>query len=301
MSARLALVWAGLLLAVDAPPDDGDGVWLPEQVRGAVTARLAVKVARQPEKPHHAELTLTVEVQGPGGLEVRPPELTDPQSAWEDRRAEPAIAINGHRIWRQVIRLRQTKPGVVPPPALSVRFRAKPDAEWERAEWTNVLRESRHLGAPEEPPAPTTPAGPRWWLWAGLALGGLGLAVGTWGLRRRLTAAPPPLTPDRRALRELTAAEQDLAAGGDAETFATRLAAAVRHYLAERFELPDLQQTTAEFLGSVGQVPQFPAARQELLRDFLERCDLAKFARADTSAEECRQLAEMARTLVGSP
>jgi hypothetical protein len=41
-----------------------------------------------------------------------------------------------------------------------------------------------------------------------------------------------------------------------------------------------------------------PPAQQEQLRDFLQRCDLAKFACADFSPRECKVAADMARDFI---
>jgi hypothetical protein len=44
--------------------------------------------------------------------------------------------------------------------------------------------------------------------------------------------------------------------------------------------------------------PQLTPPQQGLLREFLERCDMAKFARAAPPPDECRAVAAMARSFV---
>src|SRR5262249_40206262 len=144
--------------------------------------------------------------------------------------------------------------------------------------WKDILREPRGLPPPEEPLEKPV----RSWLpWLLLGLGALAVAVAYWGLRRRLDSPSRPLPPDQWALQELARIETTaLAVDGDAERYHVLLSNVVRRYLAERFQLRAPQQTTAEFLASVRQAPELSADQQTLLRDFLERCDLAKFARA---------------------
>jgi DnaJ-domain-containing protein 1 len=85
---------------------------------------------------------------------------------------------------------------------------------------------------------------------------------------------------------------------GEVERYHTLTSDVVRAYLERRFSLPASHQTTAEFLDTMRRSPQLKPAQQRLLREFLERCDMAKFARAAPPPEECRQVAEMARCIV---
>jgi hypothetical protein len=94
-------------------------------------------------------------------------------------------------------------------------------------------------------------------------------------------------------LRELDRIERT---AGEPDVFHTQASNVIRRYLQERFGLRAPQQTTAEFLAHSG--PRLTAAQQTQLRDFFERCDLAKFARASASPEDCRRTAGLARTFV---
>jgi hypothetical protein len=72
----------------------------------------------------------------------------------------------------------------------------------------------------------------------------------------------------------------------------------VRRYLEKRFALPARRQTTPEFLQTMQNAPQLSADQQALVRSFLERCDLAKFANAQATAEECAVAADMVAKLL---
>jgi hypothetical protein len=141
----------------------------------------------------------------------------------------------------------------------------------------------------------------RWYIWAGLAAVGLpGVLLVCWKLAGRRRPEPPPLPPDVWALKELDRLEAlGLPDTGEVDRYHTALSATVRRYFELRFRLPASQQTTPEFLKSLSGAEFLSAAQQQLVAAFLERCDLAKFARAGFSRRECQTAARMARELVG--
>src|SRR5262249_43265718 len=105
--------------------------------------------------------------------------------------------------------------------------------------------------------------------------------------------------PHEWAARELDRIEaQGLPEAGELERYHTLLSDVVRVYLERRFSLPASHQTTAEFLDTMRPAPRPTPAQPGPLRDFLERCDMAKFARAAPTPEECRAVAAMARGFV---
>ena len=72
----------------------------------------------------------------------------------------------------------------------------------------------------------------------------------------------------------------------------------VRRYVVEQFELPMTRQTTVEFLNAIASASKFNEDEKALLADFLNRCDLIKFARYEATTEESRLLLEEARRFV---
>lgn len=86
--------------------------------------------------------------------------------------------------------------------------------------------------------------------------------------------------------------------GDRLQRYPAMLSHVIRTYLERRFELRASRQTTPEFLHDIKESPFLKAGHRELLKDFLERCDLAKFANLQFSLEECRALSESARKFV---
>jgi hypothetical protein len=274
-----------LLLA----PAADDGYAYPPERRGDMVARLTVAVPEGVGPPH---VFYAVSVEGGPGLEVDAPQLADPTGAWTARRSS-AWALGGRRVsWTEVVELEQVKPGIVPLPDVKLRFREGPSADWEVAEWQGILKDLREAPGPELPPAPPTEAGlPRWVpaVAGAIVVVTVGVAILRW--RRR---AVPPLPPDQRALRELERLREAAAwAGHESEWLYTQLSDVVRRYLHERFGLPAFQQTSAEFLRSAAAAPPL-AGENEFLRDFLDRCDVAKFAGVRDDADGWTTAADLA-------
>jgi hypothetical protein len=128
---------------------------------------------------------------------------------------------------------------------------------------------------------------PYGWLWAAylagaVALAGLIYAAWRWrrdrGLRRKL--------PHEIALEQLEAARA-LMIPDEAYTFSIKVSEIVRIYIEERFHARAAHHTTEEFLHDVltGEYLSLEEYRPALA-DFLEHCDLAKFARWQLSLPE---------------
>ena len=275
------------------------GAALPEQTRGGLTARLTVHVADAGPQPGAALVLLTLRVTGGPLLQVEPATLADPLNAWEADRNEWCTLIDGRVTWTQSIRLKQVKPGPATLPDVKVRFRDGPSAAWEEAEWVDLLKTARDAPPPELSPSPAT--GPSWLPWVGLAVAVLVLTAVVWGLRRRRRSSRKTLPPDQWAMGELRRLEANGLTDRSSAAYHTALSDVVRRYLMERFDLPATRRTTAEFLETVARTGRLSAEQQALLRDFLERCDLAKFAPVGASPEEGREAAALARALVERP
>jgi hypothetical protein len=270
-------------------------VTLPAQHHGDMTAQLKIAVLEKVHTQGLAEVRYTVTVQGGPHLDVEGAKLEEATAAWQVESVR-FCWLEGDRLTAtEQLELRQVKQGAAPLPGVSVRFRDNAGAAWEKHEWLDPLKPRVPL-VPEQVPelARTLP----WWLL--LAFGGgvvvLVLSgVGLWVLSRPGKPAPP--TPEQWALEEMVRLEGQFK-GQRSEWYHTRLSYIVRRFLEEKHGLRAPRQTTAEFLQSVRLAPQVSDEQRELLRRLLERCDLAKFAPVQVSADDCRQATDLARTLV---
>jgi hypothetical protein len=144
------------------------------------------------------------------------------------------------------------------------------------------------------------PSSRSWLLWLGIASVSLcGFLVVVWKWSRRNGRATSSVPPEQWALSELESIERlGLPAAGEVERYHTLLSDVMRRYWELRLHLPASHQTTPEFLKTLSSSGPLTPPQQHTLAAFLERCDLAKFARASFSAEECAATAQMARELV---
>jgi len=73
---------------------------------------------------------------------------------------------------------------------------------------------------------------------------------------------------------------------------------AVRVYLEERFQLRAPERTTEEFLRDLQKTSVLMAQQKASLAEFLEQCDLVKFARFEPPETMLRELHESALRLI---
>src|SRR3954466_1400067 len=97
-----------------------------------------------------------------------------------------------------------------------------------------------------------------------------------WLRKRQQTIRSIPVPPHVRARDRLNAA---LAMIHDPRPFCTEVSDAIRRYLEERFNLRAPERTTEEFLRDLQRAHELSQEQKLWLAEFLERCDLVKFAR----------------------
>lgn len=123
----------------------------------------------------------------------------------------------------------------------------------------------------------------------------LGLLV--WYARRFFRKTTPEQSPRDRALAALDQIESVMERTPPYQ-FSIRVSDILRRFVLEQFELPMTRQTSVEFLNAIALSAKFDEADKALLADFLNRCDLIKFARYEASTEDSRLLLDEARRFV---
>ena len=138
-----------------------------------------------------------------------------------------------------------------------------------------------------------------WWPWvlAGLAVVVLLVLAYLWRRSRR-RIAPPPLPVYQAHLVARQQLEQALAFLSDPRLFCIRVSDAVRIYLELRFDFHAAEQTTEEFLTELQGSDQLTPDQKESLGEFLQQCDLVKFARHEPTETDLRALHDSACRLV---
>ncbi len=105
------------------------------------------------------------------------------------------------------------------------------------------------------------------------------------------------LTPRERAIDQLARIENQIETLPPYQ-FSIRVSDILRRYVTEQYQLPVTRRTSVEFLNTLAANSSFSAEEQSLLSDFLNRCDLIKFARYEATTQDSRQLLEEASRFV---
>jgi hypothetical protein len=131
------------------------------------------------------------------------------------------------------------------------------------------------------------------------AVAGILLLIGlaTWLVKRWRNRPVIVKSPRQRALEQLARIETEI----DKLTpyqFSIRVSDILRRYVTEQYQLPVTRQTSVEFLNALAAASPFSSDEQSLLSDFLNRCDLIKFARYDATREDSRLLLDEADKFV---
>ncbi|MGA2241596.1 MAG: hypothetical protein ABSH11_06110 [Verrucomicrobiota bacterium] len=135
-----------------------------------------------------------------------------------------------------------------------------------------------------------------WWTLGALAVAALLFAVWRyWQKRRSQISIEPPVPAHFRAKQKLAEA---LALIAQPKPFCILVSDTIRVYLEERFSFRALERTTEEFLYELRDTDLLSAEQKEKLGEFLESCDLVKFAKYEPREPELRDLHSSAVRLV---
>jgi len=142
------------------------------------------------------------------------------------------------------------------------------------------------------------PSGWEWLPWTLAALAVLAIlyfAWKWWQKRRLQIPVVPPVPAHLRARQKLAEA---LALIGQPKVFCILVSDTIRLYLEERFNFRAPERTTEEFLRELQDTNRLTADQKEKLGEFLESCDLVKFAKYEPREPELRDLHGSALRLV---
>lgn len=138
---------------------------------------------------------------------------------------------------------------------------------------------------------------PPWVIYGGAFLALVVLGLIGWWIRARLRRPKPQPSPRDRALERLDQTAREMESMTPYQ-FSIRVSDILRQYVTEQYQLPVTRQTSVEFLAALAQKSPFSKDEKSLLEDFLNRCDLIKFARYDATTADSRSLLEEANRFV---
>jgi hypothetical protein len=143
-----------------------------------------------------------------------------------------------------------------------------------------------------------------WWLW--LLLGLMAAAIGIYFLLRHKRTAQLPVEPPvpelqswEKAYNQLLALRQDnLLEQRLFKEFFTRVADIVRHYIENRFNIRAPHMSTEEFLNFLSISGHLNETQKTALKEFLNSCDMVKFAKYAPTVTEAWQNFDLAKRLI---
>jgi hypothetical protein len=255
-------------------------------------------------------ITLSLEASVAPGTSVALPELAAVSGEWavvdlgDD---EPRLSEDGGTIFRRWARLEPFLSGTQEIPPFSIGFEVGGNRHTLMTDPVSVQVQSllpedyerleiEGIYPPEYPPRRF----PLWLVALGAAsLAGAGAALLLLG-RRRGKAVPAPLDPPHLvALRELEGLRaEDLVASGEVKAFYQRITAILRRYIEDSCGVRAPELTTEEFLQEVQRGEVFQLELAEMLKRFLEHCDLVKFAELEPAKADVESTYSSCRRFV---
>jgi len=117
--------------------------------------------------------------------------------------------------------------------------------------------------------------------------------------KEKVIPAPPPRPAHVIAYEQLERIkEENLPGRGMIKEYYYRVSNAARHYLENRFGLRAPERTTEEFLYDMASTNHLTVRQQDLVGEFLNECDLVKFARYGPTENEIERVYDAAVKLV---
>jgi len=253
---------------------------------------------------------LTITVNKADDVEFRLPDVGAELKGLvvQKQRTEGPERIGDRLLTREIYTLKAPISGVYRIPGVDAPYRAPGDVVGtvgtapilieagrlgdEESQGDEVLRDLKALAAPDPDLRPLVASGAL----AVLVLVGL---IALLLRRKRDPAAPPPVPPHERALRELdTLLAGELLRDAEQGPFAYEVSAILRRYLEAQFEFRAWRMTTPELLRAL---PSAVSRRHDIeaaIRNVLEASDYVKFAAQEVPVETLRGWGAGVRSVV---
>ncbi|MHC4268598.1 MAG: hypothetical protein ACYSTS_09045 [Planctomycetota bacterium] len=216
------------------------------------------------------------------------------------------------RITRELMYILETyKTGSYIIPAFDIKYKEKHKSEVEVAktpeifiEVATTLDEDASDVRDIKPPVSLHKSYFRLYIIIAIAFGVLALAaiVLHYIYRRKemeTESIPEPLSAHQIAYNELESLRtMDLISKGQIKEYYYRLSNIVRHYIENRFKLMAPERTTEEFLAEMTVTGKLAEDHKKLVGNFLEHCDMVKFAAYGPDSREIDNSFNSAKRLV---
>ena len=140
-----------------------------------------------------------------------------------------------------------------------------------------------------------------WWVWMLTVLGITGTVVTIILVRKKRAAQLIRIfKPAHEIAYDHLGAlvKEDLIGAGRIKEFYERTSSILRHYIEHRFDLRAPERTTEEFLSELQRTDVLTAEDKERLREFLQHCDLVKFAKHDPTSQQIQRTFDLVKQFI---
>ncbi len=139
------------------------------------------------------------------------------------------------------------------------------------------------------------------WIWV-LGVVVLAAAIGLWLYlkRKRVKELVRIFKPAHELAYERLRAlvKEDLVGSGRIKEFYERISDILRHYIEHRFSLRAPERTTEEFLAEIANTEVLPTAEKQRLGEFLQHCDLVKFAKHNPTTQQIQETFDLVKDFI---
>lgn len=188
-------------------------------------------------------------------------------------------------------------------PQVEIRYRGKGDKEWKGVktkalaiEVVSIIPKDREFKDIKDVKGPFYYFEVNWILVALILF--LIIIVAGIILYVRRRNAPPVKLPHETALEELEFMRGEFLRTSDVKEYFAGVSDCIRRYIERSFKLKAPEMTTEEFLGSLRESTTLTLDQKDLLKDFLNACDLVKFAKYTPARNEAESVYVSAKKFV---
>jgi hypothetical protein len=295
---NIALLWAAVYCAAALVPVSdafgGDAVSLK-----AYVDRKSVLIGDR--------VQFNVEVRAPKGTKVRFPRFDDYKMGdfeIKDSGERVRNLLFGDKLYRRWYSLAVYSVGKAAIPQFEVMFRKNGAKEWSSQKTAAIdIKVLSVLPAGKEPADIRGIKGPLMFrnvYWGIVSLGTalFLLAAVAFIFYKKLKQYAPVRLPHETALEELESIKAAYLQGGGVKEYYVGVSDCIRRYVERAFKLKAPEMTTEEFLNSLHNSSALTMPQKDLMRGFMNACDMVKFAKYAPTSVEAESLYFTAKTFV---
>ena len=290
---RILCIAAFLLIAAASASHAKDGV----SVRSLVNKK-SITIGDR--------IIFRLEITAPRGTEVQMPEFRNGSIGdldIKDFSSRMTDHLFGKRTLRNRYAVTAYSAGKKEIPAIEIKYKLKGAKDWASRS-TAAIGITVESVLPKEMPAdirdikaPARFFEINWFLISGAVLL-LIVAAFSYISYRKMKERKPVRLPHETALEELEAVRAQLLRNGDLKEYFVGVSDCVRRYIERAFRLKAPEMTSEEFLNSLRDSTALSVPHKDLLKGFMNACDLVKFAKYMPTTAETENLYDTARHFI---